>query len=209
MKYFLPFLLLLFLAGCGKTITPADLGISPEKSPVPQNLNLDRQGAWAAVSITKLDAAARIKEAEARAKEAEADRAQAEAIRAPAPQLIIDEATELAIYKEIQRDKQFAEMAKQNADIAKAALNALQPKEDSKALELPAQPKSAVAEVIISTGDAVKKVLDTDAAKTGIIGAIIAGAAGDKTTVSGDGSSAGDLSSSITETVETTLSEVK
>lgn len=203
---------LFLVAGCNHTVTPADLGVS-EKSQVPKNLKLDRQGAWTAVSITKLDAAARIKEAEARLKEAEADKAQAEAIRGPAPQLVINDIAGLAIYREIQRDKTMADMAAQSARIAEAAIKALQPQQKDTALDLPQQPKGAVAEIIDSTGDAVTKVANTNTALAGTVGALVAGAkSGDKTTVTGDDNklSGRDLSAPKTTTsiVETVNKEV-
>lgn len=203
---FMLFFLCLVFSGCKKNITVTNLG-PPGENPVPQNLTLDRQGAWAAVAMTQLDAEARIKEAEADAEMARADQKRYGA----SEQIIIDSPADLAIYREIKRDEMLMEMSKQNARIAEAALKALQP---NQVVQLPPQPKSAIAEVIDSTGRAVKSVVETPTFLAGTVGHFISAVdsgdtytAGDNSKISGGNMDAPESTTTTTSTVETITEE--
>lgn len=188
----------LLLVGCSAHQNRVgDFGDTDGK--LPSNLVLDRQGAWYAANVMKLDTTARIKEAEAELKQAEVERLEVEA--SLEPDINIDIFTEegLRIWREIERDKMMAKLAQQNAELAKAAIEALKPQNADKSLELSVQPKSAFSEGVESVGKAVKDVADTDAAKLLSIGGMLSVLGwNDTPDVSGDGSAGGDLYAPVT-----------
>lgn len=131
------------------------------------------QGAWAAVSMLKLDAAARVAEVKAKEAEAKAEEAAIHAGDVPAPQITIDSDAELKTYAQILQTQAFARMAEQNGRVVDALANALNPPPRDTSLDIPEQPKHGVAQVIDSTGAAVTAVAQTPAAMAGTVGVVI------------------------------------
>lgn len=180
----------LALGGCSaqQPTNSAELKLpwSSDKEP-PSGIQLDQQGAWAAVNMSRFNAIARKAEADAQRAEAEAETAAINARDTPPPQIIIDSDAELKTYAQMQQMEVMARMMEQNAMTTQILANALNPPPRDISLDVTPQPIGAVAQVIESTGVAIKEVVQTPAGLATSVGIAIGTAVKHSgTTVEGD-----------------------
>lgn len=151
----------LILGGCTMPSGTADIG---------------QNEAWMEVSKAKMEAAARLAEAEA---------LKADADRATKPQIIIDSAAELQEYAAMQRDAAMLAIVQAQAETVKA----LTGNRDAGPLDIPPQPKDQWAQRIESTGSAIHDATSTTTALVFGVAKVASENAGTRYEASGQGSS--------------------
>lgn len=182
--------LTLFLSGCSIHQPTKSAGLKLPWSgneEAPTGVQLDQQGAWAAVNMTRFDAIARKAEADAQRAEAEAETAAINARDTPPPKIIIDSDAELKTYAQMQQMEAMARMMEQNAKTTEILARALNPPLRDTSLDVTPQPIGAAAQVIESAGVAIKEIVQTPAGLATSVGIAIGTAVKHSgTTVEGD-----------------------
>ena len=144
--------------------------------------------AWKEVSIYKMEAAARVAEAEAKKAEAE---------RSSQPVFEIKSEGAMREYAALQRDQAMLEVVKANAETMKTMARALTGEPEKSLLDVPVQPKDPWAQRIDAAGDAIAGVAQTPAALAVGVAYEVGRNAGTRYEASGQGSTVTTVSSSV------------